>query len=90
MTAYHNGRKLDDAYFTINLAKKFSIGKDNRIDLSCVHRGDVLRRVGCETCNGNTNLKVYACEVHGECSFAPKAGVKVCGARCAERAPALT
>lgn len=50
----------------------------------CIHRGDVVRTVGCETCSGSVQLKVFSCDVHEVCSLSPKAGVKVCQG-CAER-----
>lgn len=47
--------------------------------LNCLHLGDELRRVGCSTCSGTVELKVLACEVHGECTIATELpGVKCC------------
>lgn len=36
----------------------------------CVHLGAETRRVGCPTCQGTVQLKVFACAVHGECTLA--------------------
>lgn len=57
------------------------------VDLSCIHRGDELRRVGCQTCRGSVQVKIYACAVFSECSLSANAGVKCC-AGCGERATA--
>jgi hypothetical protein len=50
----------------------------------CVHRGDELRRVECKPCGGKTQLKVFACAIHGECALSEKAAVKCCG-NCTDR-----
>lgn len=44
-------------------------GPQPRREISCVHRGAVLRSVGCELCGtlGQT-MRVHACEIHGECT----------------------
>lgn len=35
----------------------------------CGHRGEETRRVKCNTCAGETLLKVFACPVRGECTI---------------------
>lgn len=54
----------------------------------CKHLGDETRRVGCPTCKGKVELKVFACEIHGECTRAkPGPGVKACCHGCNEYEP---
>lgn len=37
---------------------------------ACLHRGKATGRVQtCETCQGNVRVKVFACELHGECTI---------------------
>lgn len=46
----------------------------------CVHRGDVVRLVVCESCGGTIKGKVNACAVHGEATtFTKEIGVRFCG-----------
>ena len=35
--------------------------------LGCRHRADVRRLVPCATCRGTVKVKVFVCQVHGEC-----------------------
>lgn len=51
----------------------------------CANIGDELRREVCGTCGGQQfKLKVFACEVHGECTIEKQlAGIKCCRA-CAD------
>lgn len=45
----------------------------------CVHLGAEQRRDLCSTCKGKVEVKVFACEVHGECTQAKRAeGVNGC------------
>lgn len=40
------------------------------IDLSCAHRGDVLRVEKCELCgHKHESVEIHACALHGECSL---------------------
>lgn len=48
------------------------LDKKPKKDLSCIHRGDVLRLQTCETCSGQKQLKVYACALHTECYLGTK------------------
>src|SRR6185369_16126307 len=39
----------------------------------CIYRGPEVRRTKCEECTGkNVQLKVFGCEIHGECIFSNK------------------
>ena len=40
-----------------------------RRELTCRHRGGEVRRSQCAPCGGGVALKVYACDVHGECTL---------------------
>ena len=46
----------------------------------CSRRGaDTGQRVQCPTCSGRVELKVFACEVHGQCTIARQApGIRMC------------
>lgn len=46
--------------------------------MSCIHRGDELRTELCKTCTGRREIKVFACDIHGECSILKDVGVKIC------------
>lgn len=53
----------------------------------CAHRCEVLRTELCKTCGGRVRIKVYACELHGECAMASTiAGVANC-ALCPDHVP---
>lgn len=54
---------------------------DNR---DCIHRGPETRRIECEECGKNVQLKVFSCAVHGECIVANKALLHSC-ALCPDR-----
>jgi hypothetical protein len=43
------------------------------LDLSCPHRGDVLRTSECGSCTGKVLLKVHACELHDACTQSERA-----------------
>ncbi len=46
----------------------------------CKHLGDEVRREQCDSCSGKVLLKIFACEVHGECTTQkPLPGVPCCG-----------
>lgn len=45
----------------------------------CLHRGAEIRREVCETCKGKVQVKVFACDRHGECTISKEIqGVYVC------------
>jgi hypothetical protein len=56
-------------------------------EFPCSLRGEVRRLVSCSSCAFQKKLKVYACELHGECSFTAGPGVKVCDDSCSDRRP---
>lgn len=62
----------------------------NPNSLDCVHRGEVVKLVECAGCSGKTQIKIFACAIHGECSLSSKTGdeYKRC-ALCADRQPPL-
>ncbi len=46
----------------------------------CRHLGEELRRQQCESCGGKVMLKIFACELRGECTTQnPLPGVACCG-----------
>src|SRR3970282_1999152 len=53
---------------------------DSASPLDCPHRGGELRRQLCPTCGGRVELKVFVCDLHGECTLAQQgiAGVANC------------
>lgn len=51
---------------------------------ACGHLGEELRRQECPTCCGKVKLKVFACEVHGECTPAKELPCVACCISCAE------
>lgn len=55
-----------------------------RAATGCPHRGaDPVRLVECKTCGGRVQLKVYPCEVHGECTIGQRdRGVAGCCKGC--------
>lgn len=59
---------------------------DSQLDLSCVHRGPFLEIGACDQCGEKGQpFEVFACTVHGRCSFRRKhRKVKSCAA-CEER-----
>lgn len=46
-------------------------GKDKKPkDMSCIHRGEVVRLAECETCAGKRQLKIYSCKIWEACHLA--------------------
>ena len=46
---------------------------------SCRYRGSLLRTEPCTSCGGKTQIKIFACTVHRECTFARQVtGVALC------------
>lgn len=87
----HNGRLVKRYECKVHGACTFSTAIDrlktcsscsDRVAPSvtaCVHRGEELRRIGCESCSGNVQIKILSCEIHGECTIGkPIDGVKCC------------
>lgn len=47
--------------------------------LQCVNLQNEMRRQECPSCNGNVQIKVFGCAVHGECTIGkPLEGVACC------------
>jgi len=45
----------------------------------CRHFGAETRRVGCESCGGRVQIKVFACSLKGECTLGqPLDGIACC------------
>lgn len=46
----------------------------------CVHRGEQVGKTDCKGCSGNVRIKLFACEVHGQCQRSAKEikGAKSC------------
>lgn len=40
------------------------------VEFPCIQLGERLREQECPTCNGSVLLKVFTCELHGECTLA--------------------
>ncbi len=61
---------------------------ENKRASSCAHLGEYTgRTVKCGTCANGTSLKVFACDVHGECTIAkPVPGIAKC-AGCLQFSP---
>ena len=51
------------------------------IRASCVSVREVLREEECPSCRGNVRIKVFRCELHGECTLSSKlSSVRACRA----------
>lgn len=48
----------------------------------CAHLGAEARRVGCDTCQGNVQVKLFACAVLGECTLAKAIDGLACCVTC--------
>lgn len=48
----------------------------------CRHRGDKWRLVECKTCKGRVQLKVFDCDVFGECTVGTKNNQIACCNSC--------
>ncbi len=53
---------------------------------ACIHLGDPVGSVGCDSCGGNVQLKTFTCAVHGTCTIANKVGETACCRGCPDRA----
>ena len=50
----------------------------------CRHRGLEVRKHECNSCRGNVQLKVYSCNIHGECTFVNSVPNAHCCLNCTE------
>jgi len=57
-------------------------GPDPGRTRSCRHRGETRREQECPTCRGVVRLKVFACELHGECTIGRSLAGVACCATC--------
>lgn len=48
----------------------------------CIHRGEQIDEVPCETCSGNVRLKVFQCAVKGQCTIGRQSPGMACCASC--------
>jgi len=47
----------------------------------CRHLGSEVRQQQCQSCSGNVRMRVFACDLHGECQPTPRLpGVRACNA----------
>ena len=62
-----------------------------RRDMGCIYRGDEIRRELCPSCPaGNVQLKILACDLHGECCIDKTVdGVRSCSG-CQDKQPPLS
>lgn len=63
------------------------------VALPCIHRGEITgETVGCKTCGGNVQLKLFACAIYGTCTVGKRvANHACCDSTCTYRVdPALS
>lgn len=51
-----------------------------------MHQGSVRREEQCPSCRGEVLIKVFDCELHGQCTWARAIEEIVCCAKCADYA----
>lgn len=56
----------------------------------CAHLGAEVRQQECDSCAGKTQIKVFACAVHGECTLGKKLDGLACCAGCKDYQPKET
>lgn len=64
-----------------------------KLPLPCIHRGEETgAKVGCQTCGGNVQIKLYACAGgHGTATLAKRlSGHGCCDGACVERQETIT
>lgn len=57
------------------------------VDLRCRHRGDEVRQEQCDTCAGRVMIKIFACELHQQCSLVKQLDGVVKCETCSDRRP---
>ena len=55
--------------------------------IPCIHLGEDLRLQQCESCGGNIQLKVFACDIYKECTLGKKLEGLQCCAMCKDYFP---
>lgn len=61
--------------------------KAPKITTPCIHLGAELRQQECQTCQGSTRIKVFACFVHGEATIAKQLESVACCQSCPDYSP---
>jgi hypothetical protein len=60
---------------------------DARTPTTCKHRGGHIGEQECETCQGRTRIKLFVCEIYGQCSIGKALpGIATC-ASCPDYSP---
>ena len=54
----------------------------------CLHRRNVARKIKCGSCKGSVRVKIFACEIKGECTLARAIDGIACCATCEDFAAA--
>jgi hypothetical protein len=53
---------------------------------ACVRLGeDTGKKTACKSCSGMTQLTIFKCEIHGECTVGRKVGGMACCAGCKDK-----
>jgi hypothetical protein len=55
--------------------------------IPCWRQGDYLRKQTCASCCGTVRLKVFACDLHGECTVAKFLSGSACCRTCDDYEP---
>ena len=57
------------------------------INLPCIYKGPQTgEKIGCQSCKGNVQLTLFACQIHGTCTLGKRvSGHGCCDDKCAER-----
>lgn len=72
--------------YRVSITRKYSEPCGKAVDYNtCLHRGDVARIELCKACGGNVRIKIFACEIHGECTLR----TMLPGVKCCEAPPCL-
>ena len=58
-------------------------------DGTCAHLGAEVRQEKCSTCCGNVRLKVFDCELHGECTLDTALSGVACCSGCGDYSPII-
>lgn len=61
--------------------------KAPKLTTPCLHLGPELRRQECSTCQGKTEIKIFGCQVHGDCTIGKQIEALKCCAACPDYAP---
>ena len=50
----------------------------------CKHRGEETRRQRCPSCRGSVELRIFGCDLHGECTLGTQLPGIACCAVCSD------